>query len=748
MSRLAALASLLAATFLLFYVGARTPQPRAEGPASRNFCAHCALAEIAVIAVRPHPVGSPANAAVRDYLMARMGLLGLSPRVQRADSRDIMNFRRDAFVAVAPVENLVGVLPGRDHSLPALALMAHYDSVPGSPGAADDATSVATILDIVRALRVRGPPARDVMVVITDGEEAGLLGARAFFDQDPAAAHVGFVMNLEARGGGGRTSMFETGANDGAAIGLFQRTAAAPSSNSLLPFIYRYLPNNTDFTIAKKRGLAGFNFAFIGRQFDYHSPSSTIANLDSGSVQHMGETTLGPAAALAYSPQLPARTPDIVYSDVLGAGVIAYPPVWGWAVILPTAVLLIAVAAQLPGRERLSWPAVTRGGLAGLAILAIAGALLYLARQSTGVGIGWMPYRPLLARFWLFELAMLLTALAGMAFGPALLGRGDRMASGWIGLLLTGLVASLVLQVFAPLTVFLVAWPTLAGAAGAALTAGGSRTTRLPWLWYAIIAIVALAWIGGWFHGLLQGLDMAPACAVFAWLASLLLWPLLCPPPRPGWAALGPAAVFALAACVILLGIRLTQPWSPRYPRAVQPLYVTNGTQAWRASLSSADAWTASYLGSGGAARPIPDVPGAPGSLVAAPAPLQPLPPPLSVTHTADTLVVRCDPSERQEALVLEFKTNQPVLGVDVDGAPVAALTARQSRLRIAWQAEHRPISVTIRAPAGNQIDLTYAAWLSGWPGGVATPPSLTSRVMGWDRPGYSVFTGQQHVRF
>nr|QQZ51290.1 hypothetical protein JKL49_09545 [Phenylobacterium glaciei] len=31
------------------------------------------------------------------------------------------------------VENLIGVLPGKDRKAPALALMAHYDSVPGSP---------------------------------------------------------------------------------------------------------------------------------------------------------------------------------------------------------------------------------------------------------------------------------------------------------------------------------------------------------------------------------------------------------------------------------------------------------------------------------------------------------------------------------------------------------------------------------------------------------------------------------------
>ncbi|HEY2050951.1 MAG TPA: M20/M25/M40 family metallo-hydrolase [Caulobacteraceae bacterium] len=744
MNRLAALASVLAAAFLLFYAGARTPAPRSDAPASHNFCVRCALADIAVIGRQPHPVGSPANGAIRDYLLARMTSLGLSPRVQRADSREMITVGRNAWLGIAPVENLVGILPGRDRTLPALALMAHYDSVPGSPGAADDAAGVASILDIVRALRLRGVPARDVMVVITDGEEAGLLGARAFFDQDSAAGHIGFVMNFETRGGGGRASMFETGADDGAAIKLFQRTATAPNSNAIFPFVYRYLPNNTDFTIAKARGLAGFNFAFIGRQFDYHSPTSNLGALDKGAVQHMGETALGPAAALAFSPRLPARTPDIVYSDVLGLGVIAYPTAWGWTVILAIAVLIVVAGAQLPGRERASWAAIGRGALSGLAILVLAAAFLYLARQATGVGAGWIPYRPLLARFPLFEGAMVLAALTGTILAAALVGRGERMGGGWIGLLLTGLAASVILQVFAPLTAFAIAWPTLAGAACAAVTASGWRVARLPWLAYVVVAIVMLAWIGGWFHGLLQGLDIAPACAVFAWLASLVLWPLICPAPRGRWMAVAPAMIFALAACAILLGMRLTQPWSDRYPRAVEPLYVTDGQQAWRASLASTDPWTSAFLGFG--ARPLPDLAGAPGPLIGVPAPVQLSPPPLIVTRGSGAgVAVHGVPPDRQEALAIDVTASRPVSLVEVDGKPIAALSASGSRLHVVWQAVRKPLSLVIEAPAGAQIDLRYAAWLTGWPPGVPAPPPLTRRVMAWDRAGSSVITG--HVR-
>src|SRR4030095_13652037 len=71
-------------------------------------------------------------------------------------------------------------------------------------GPADAIMGVAASLEPVRAIKARGVPARDVMVLFTDGEEAGLLGANHFFRRDPLAKRVGLVFKLEARGGGGR----------------------------------------------------------------------------------------------------------------------------------------------------------------------------------------------------------------------------------------------------------------------------------------------------------------------------------------------------------------------------------------------------------------------------------------------------------------------------------------------------------------------------------------------------------------
>src|SRR3954465_15519434 len=117
----------------LAWFSVSTPAPLAANAPPRVFSAGRAMADIRIVAKTPHPTGSPENMAVRNHLLTRLRAMGLSPRVQRAVSRG------------GPVENVLAVLPGRDRGKPALALMAHYDSVPGSPGAADDATGVAAV---------------------------------------------------------------------------------------------------------------------------------------------------------------------------------------------------------------------------------------------------------------------------------------------------------------------------------------------------------------------------------------------------------------------------------------------------------------------------------------------------------------------------------------------------------------------------------------------------------------------------
>src|SRR5207237_10920349 len=100
---------------------------------------------------------------------------------------------------------LHGRQPGR-----ALLLVAHYDSAPVSPGAADDGSGVVALLESLRALAAGPPLEHDVIALFTDGEEMGLLGAQAFVSQSVAARDVALVINVEARGASGPSLMFGT----------------------------------------------------------------------------------------------------------------------------------------------------------------------------------------------------------------------------------------------------------------------------------------------------------------------------------------------------------------------------------------------------------------------------------------------------------------------------------------------------------------------------------------------------------
>jgi hypothetical protein len=85
--------------------------------------------------------------------------------------------------------------PGR-----ALLVMAHYDSVPLSPGACDNAAAVAILLELARVLKAE-PPERPVILAFTAAEEVGLAGAEAL------AAKLGddieFAIALDLVGGDG-----------------------------------------------------------------------------------------------------------------------------------------------------------------------------------------------------------------------------------------------------------------------------------------------------------------------------------------------------------------------------------------------------------------------------------------------------------------------------------------------------------------------------------------------------------------
>jgi len=70
-------------------------------------------------------------------------------------------------------------LPGQFPGKPPILIGAHYDTVPGCPGADDNGTGIVALLEIARS--IRDCPARSpIRLVAFDLEEYGLAGSRAY----------------------------------------------------------------------------------------------------------------------------------------------------------------------------------------------------------------------------------------------------------------------------------------------------------------------------------------------------------------------------------------------------------------------------------------------------------------------------------------------------------------------------------------------------------------------------------------
>lgn len=538
---------LLATVLLGVLLGIRATTPPAPVGADappQVFAAGRAMADVRVIAARPHLAASPENAAVRAHIARRMAMMGMevheTPFTAPPESAKRLAWWSGQDVAAPVLTNVIGVLPGKDRSLPAVLLMAHHDTVGGSPGAADDTAGVSALLETVRAVHSGGQQARDLIVLITDGEELGLDGAKHFFTADPLRAHVGAVINVEARGGGGRTTLFETSADNGAAIARAAGAIQRPGGSSLAVFIYKVLPNDTDLSETRGGPWTGYNFAFIGRPQLYHSPKATPDALDQGALQDMGAQVLDLTRELLRAEPLPGKAADVVFFDVFGLSLLVYPAWAGWA-MLAVAVLALGLAARRGG----GWGDGLAGAGRMLALIALAGLTLWAVNQIS-LGTAKPNYYDRLAAIPRLEVMALCGGLAAFLL---VLGAWKARPAGLVGAALPLLVLGAVMQALAPTAAYVVVLPVMLAAL--AMAAGEGMAGRLVALALGAPVIGYMIAMG---HQVMQGVGPnMPMAAVLPLAVMVLAW-------LPLWEGLS-ARTARIAAAVLLvaaLGTALT----------------------------------------------------------------------------------------------------------------------------------------------------------------------------------------------
>ncbi|MDQ8755176.1 M28 family peptidase [Sphingosinicella sp. LHD-64] len=499
-------AALLAAMALK---GALIALPAPPAGASDGFDANRAAARLARILgdERPHPVDSPANDAVRDRLIAEMHAVGLNPRI--TDDFACNGFARSRTVSCARVRNLVatiGPVQGRH-----LLLNAHYDSTFAGPGAGDDGIGVATLLETAALLRGRRLT-RPVTFLFNEGEEMGLIGARAFMDRDPLADRVGLLVNLEARGVTGPAVMFETNRPNTAAIALYRAAVNRPLANSLTTDLYGLIPNSTDVTVFAERPWTILNFAIIGNETRYHSAGDNLAALDRRSLQHMGEQTLALTRAVAIAGATPSAGGARLYMDVLGRQLVVLPLAAGLALLG----LLLAFFAVTSWRRA----ALQRPLAAIVTAFATAQVLAWLGQLVLGLvrsGDYWRAW-PIVT-----TTAVYASAIAGILLALGLVARDSSIerlrAAYWLAFAALGAA----LAVIAPGgSIFFLA-PPLAMALGIVASRRWPHTERIG----AIIAILLLYITFGPALGLFEELMNGGPHFMFAPLGAVLVLPVL-----------------------------------------------------------------------------------------------------------------------------------------------------------------------------------------------------------------------------
>jgi hypothetical protein len=467
--------AVLAVLALAGLAAVRSILPPSAAPVSApagEFSAERAFRTVQTIATTPHPAGSAANDRVRDYLVQGLTGLGLRPQVQDTVSEQGGELSASAGgTGLARVRNVVAVLPGRA-STGRLFLVAHYDSAQTGPGGNDDAAGVATILETARALTQGDQLRNDVVLVLTDAEEACLCGAEAFVRQSDLARAGGVVLNLEARGSSGPAIMFETSKGNAGLVGAYAH-APDPVGTSFAVEIYRRLPNDTDFTAFREAGFQGLNSAYIDGAAVYHAPTDLPSAMDHDSLQHHGANALAVARELGDR-DLTALRPggDATYFPVPGL-LVRYPG----ALVRPLAALAVVAVAAL------AWLARRRGRLTGRR-LAVAGALTLVPIRVA----------PVLAQVFWTVLKIIRPEYAALPIDPyrpglyrvAVIAIAAAVVFCWFALLRRKLGAT-------ALTVAGLAWLAGLGAVLAAFTPGGAYLATVPALAGALAALIALS---------------------------------------------------------------------------------------------------------------------------------------------------------------------------------------------------------------------------------------------------------------
>ncbi|KAL0232458.1 hypothetical protein PCE1_002799 [Barthelona sp. PCE] len=189
-------------------------------------------------------------------------------------------------ISVQNLRNLAVRVKGVDveDTSKSVLVNAHIDSVDYSYGTADDGVGVVAMMTMVEKIISRSYPF-DVILLGNQGEEYGLLGAKAFVESGRWKDDIAVVINLEGCGSDSRQNLFRIVGPEGTMLKHW-KTFNRAAGSSFMSDLYdkEYLQSGTDVYIFDQYYSAYDMVMFPRYGFSYHTKADNTENIWEGAI--------------------------------------------------------------------------------------------------------------------------------------------------------------------------------------------------------------------------------------------------------------------------------------------------------------------------------------------------------------------------------------------------------------------------------------------------------------------------------